>query len=275
MTTVQQRRAARRSTMPEDADVVDVDDPASTDLLHEQRQRLLPLLHENAFHLPATDVEINPYSLPGTPLYERFVAARAQLPDKSMRLFFHGTPETNVKAICRDGLDPKLRRAQALGPGEYFSGKPRISVKYCQGGSKMLVFCILMDPSGVTQFHARPDGGGVAVIHKPEHQLPLAVVTFDPAKIEDVAAPVAPRAAGVPRSAGPRKSGGSSSAPAAAVAKAQPTLWKRKEERRKRLAEAAWKAEAATKRLAEAAARATAEIKRMAKAEREDPDWEP
>ena len=186
-----ERRAARRSAVPAHADVVDVEDRASTDLLHEQRERLPSFLHESAQQLPFTDVYMNPHSLPGTPLYERFFAAWARVPDKSMRLVFHGTPEKNIDAICREGLDPNRRRGQALGPGEYFGGQPMISLGYCKGGHKMLVFCILTDPSGVTSLmedshhpYARDAVPGVAVIHKPEHQLPLAVVTFDPERMK-------------------------------------------------------------------------------------------
>ena len=181
------RRAERRSAVPAHADVVDVDDEASTDLLHEQRQRLPAFLRENERQLPVTDIAMNPHSLPGTPLYERFFAAWAHVPNKSMRLVFHGTSEENIDAICREGLDPKRRRGQAMGPGEYFGGQPAVSLGYCRGGRKMLVFCILTDPSGVTQFNEQIPGG-VAVIHKPEHQLPLAVVTFDPYKLAEAPA---------------------------------------------------------------------------------------
>ena len=79
------------------------------------------------------------------------------------------------------------QQQQAMGPGEYFGGQPAVSLGYCRGGRKMLVFCILTDPSGVTQFNEQIPGG-VAVIHKPEHQLPLAVVTFDPYKLAEAPA---------------------------------------------------------------------------------------
>ena len=178
----QRRRAERRSEVPAHAQVIDVDDAASTDLLYEQRQRLPAFLREHAHQLPATDVAMNPQSLPGTELYNRFFAAWAQVPNKSMRLVFHGTSEENIDAICAEGLDPKRRRGQALGPGEYFAGTPGVSIGYCKGGRKMLVFCILIDASGVTSYNeAIP--GGIAVIHKAEHQLPLAVVTFDRDKV--------------------------------------------------------------------------------------------
>ena len=55
----------------------------------------------------------NPRSLPGRPLYERFVAAWSAVPDKSMRLAFHGSAEANMAAICREGLDPRRRTGQA------------------------------------------------------------------------------------------------------------------------------------------------------------------
>ncbi len=193
----QKRRAERRSGVPAHAEVIDVDDAASTDLLYEQRQRLPEFLRDHQLQLPATDVTMNPHSFPGTKLYERFFAAWAQVPNKSMRLVFHGTSEDNIEAICAEGLDPKRRRGQALGPGEYFAGTPGVSLGYCRGGRKMLVFCILIDASGVTSYNeAIP--GGIAVIHKPEHQLPLAVVTFDPGKLPGALARRAADAVGVP-----------------------------------------------------------------------------
>ena len=153
------------------------------DLLHEQREQLPAFLSEYEDQLPVLDITINPHSLPGKPLYDRFFAAWEKVPDKSMRLVFHGTHEDNIEKICVQGLDPNLRRGQALGPGEYFGAKPGLSLGYCKGGRKMLVFCILTDPSGVTKIDGR--GGGVAVIHKSDHQLPLAVVTFDEVKAQE------------------------------------------------------------------------------------------
>ena len=50
------------------------------------------------------------------------------------------------------GLDPKRRAGQAHGPGEYFAGAghSQISVAYCKGGRKMIVFAVLVDRSGLT-----------------------------------------------------------------------------------------------------------------------------
>ena len=44
----------------------------------------------------------------------------------------------------------------------------------------MLVFLVLLDPSGVTR-----TGEGVTVIHQPEHQLPIAVIEFEVPKNAD------------------------------------------------------------------------------------------
>ena len=55
-----------------------------------------------------------------------------------------------------------------------FGEQAAVSLGYCRGGRKLLVFLVLLDPSGVTA-----TGGGITVIHQPEHQLPIAVVTFE------------------------------------------------------------------------------------------------
>ena len=45
---------------------------------------------------------------------------------------------------------------------------------YCQGGRKMIVFAVLMDQSGLTK-----RAGGIVVVNKTEHQLPMFVITFE------------------------------------------------------------------------------------------------
>ena len=115
----------------------------------------------------------NPRSMPGHPLYERFVAAWAAVPDKKMRLVFHGSAEENMTVICREGLDPRRRAGQAMGPGEYFGHSMAVSHGYCKGGRHMLLFAVLLDRSGVTTDQPTAGGAGgagVTVINKPEHQ---------------------------------------------------------------------------------------------------------
>jgi hypothetical protein len=109
--------------------------------------------------------EPSAHAVPGEPLYERFLTAWVES-NMDVRLVFHGTAEANVDAICKEGLDPVRRAGQAMGPGEYFAGAAATSVPYCKGGSQMLVFAVLTDPSGITL-----DNGAFVVVHKVERQL--------------------------------------------------------------------------------------------------------
>ena len=91
---------------------------APADVLARQRARIAAFLRSS--HCKALRVQrcdANPHAAPGRPLYERFAAALERVDDKRVELCFHGTPEVNVDSILRDGLDPKLRRGQALGKG--------------------------------------------------------------------------------------------------------------------------------------------------------------
>ena len=112
------------------------------DVLRAQRNQIRHWLQQNATMLNVRDVWSNPASLPGGELYRRFAAAHEAAPDKAVRLVFHGTREENIKTICQHGLDPKFRgkNGQALGAGEYFAERPDISLAYCAGGKRMLVF---------------------------------------------------------------------------------------------------------------------------------------
>lgn len=122
--------------------------------------RPLPLFH-------------NPKSQPGEPLYERFISAWAAVPNKKIKLVFHGTPADNIESICTNGLDPARRNGQAYGPGEYFGAAMDVSKGYCRSGRHMLIFAVLLDKSGLTVSNKQ-----MVVVNKAEHQLPLAVVTM-------------------------------------------------------------------------------------------------
>jgi hypothetical protein len=187
----ERRRQARREHARMMADAVDLE-AEPEDLLVEQRASISELIKQAApkCQIPGApprfgrslqlEVWLNPRSLPGCSLYERFVAAWGQVPDKTIRLVFHGTPEANINCICRDGLDPRRRNGQVHGSGEYFGGNMDVSLGYCRGGRYMLVFAVLLDRSGVTKVVNPQAGvpGEIVVINKPEHQLPLAVVSI-------------------------------------------------------------------------------------------------
>ena len=145
------------------------------DVLADQRRNIRAWLATHARGLRVVHVEENRHARPGQPLYNRFVTAWERVQDQTVKLVFHGTAEANIGAILRNGLDPRRRSGQAHGPGEYFAGEKNsaISVAYCRGGKKMLVFAVLVDRSGLTK-----DSPQIVVINKPEHQLPLFVLTF-------------------------------------------------------------------------------------------------
>lgn len=172
------RTPARASQARLNRDIEESKKRASEDILHEQRDRIRAWLKAQAAHLSVRDVYANPAAMPDGELYRRFKEAQEKAGDKSVRLVFHGTREDNIEDICRKGLDPSRRGAngQAHGPGEYFAENPSISVPYCAGGKKMIVFAVLMDKSGLT----KRDGSGIVVVNKTEHQLPMFVITFEP-----------------------------------------------------------------------------------------------
>ena len=91
--------------------------PGVVDELKEQRAKIQAFLSARGTGLKVQRCDANPHAAPGAPLYERFIAARRRCRDQRVQLVFHGTPSANVEAICRNGLDPKRRAGQAMGPG--------------------------------------------------------------------------------------------------------------------------------------------------------------
>eukprot|EP01065_Artemidia_motanka_P040258 TRINITY_DN5004_c0_g1_i1.p1 TRINITY_DN5004_c0_g1~~TRINITY_DN5004_c0_g1_i1.p1 ORF type:complete len:1293 (+),score=278.73 TRINITY_DN5004_c0_g1_i1:42-3881(+) len=56
---------------------------------------------------------------------------------------WHGTDYSNVLPIILHGFDPKKRKTQAYGAGEYFASKPIDSMLYATGPTSFLLFCRL------------------------------------------------------------------------------------------------------------------------------------
>jgi hypothetical protein len=130
--------------------------------------------------LAVAEVHANPASLPGNQLYGNFAAAHTRASDKRVLLGFHGTPPENLESICSLGLDPARRGAngQAMGRGEYFATRAQTSMAYCRLDPRasrwsVLLFALLEDAAGLS---ARTED--VVVVHRPDHQLPLCVVSF-------------------------------------------------------------------------------------------------
>ncbi len=160
-----------------DGDAAGASAAGAADILAAERRHIHRWLREGAARV-LRDYKLveNEHARPGRPLYERFARCWRAAADKRVRLVFHGTPEHNVENICRTGLDPARRSGQAHGRGEYFGGDAAVSLGYCQGGCKMLVFAVMLDASGLT---ADLRQHNIVVINKPEHQLPLFVLGFE------------------------------------------------------------------------------------------------
>jgi hypothetical protein len=149
------------------------------DVLEELRDSVCEWLNEHARSFDVLDVKENPHSKPFTSLYTRFVNSWQGVNDQRMELAFHGTAETNIENICENGLDPKLRKLQAFGPGEYFGNYAETSAPYCRGGDKIIGFGLLVDKSGLTYKSGLTSNlNNIIVINKPEHQIPLFIITM-------------------------------------------------------------------------------------------------
>ena len=111
-------------------------------------------------------VRPNPGLVKGCPSVQRFaravnklakgkVGGRQAVLDEGM-FGWHGTScDSAVAGICHEGFDPKRRRGQACGPGEYFTQghKAAYSIGYSGGNTgngHMIVALILQEPSLVT-----------------------------------------------------------------------------------------------------------------------------
>ena len=95
----------------------ELDDLAVDDVLARQRAKIRSFLRKRGAALRVQACHGNPHAMPGMPLYARFAEALQRVGSKRIRLAFHGTPEENIDAICREGLDPARRSRQAMGPG--------------------------------------------------------------------------------------------------------------------------------------------------------------
>eukprot|EP00490_Sorites_sp_Unknown_P005157 CAMPEP_0114641074 /NCGR_PEP_ID=MMETSP0191-20121206/2054_1 /TAXON_ID=126664 /ORGANISM="Sorites sp." /LENGTH=284 /DNA_ID=CAMNT_0001853073 /DNA_START=104 /DNA_END=959 /DNA_ORIENTATION=+ len=101
------------------------------------------------------------------------------LKDSSRSEFaWHGTSSlANVKNICWDSLNPKLRSGQAYGRGEYFSTDASVSSSYSGSSGYLLVFLLLLGA------HNSTHNGNYRVVDNPAdgssmYCLPLGVVDY-------------------------------------------------------------------------------------------------
>ncbi|CAB9527727.1 expressed unknown protein [Seminavis robusta] len=96
---------------------------------------------------------------------------------KRIGVVFHGTPEERVQEILNNGLDPKYRKTQAFGKGEYFSKDPGLATTYTKGGHKMIVFLIFI-PEEHERYYNQKDRD-IIVVNNTSHELPIGVITYE------------------------------------------------------------------------------------------------
>eukprot|EP01064_Diplonema_japonicum_P029635 TRINITY_DN484_c0_g1_i12.p1 TRINITY_DN484_c0_g1~~TRINITY_DN484_c0_g1_i12.p1 ORF type:complete len:170 (+),score=15.75 TRINITY_DN484_c0_g1_i12:39-548(+) len=90
---------------------------------------------------------------------------------------WHGTKTIDAFVnICRCGWDPRLRKGQSCGPGEYFAHHNDTSLGYASTTGLVLLACILEGPWLTNCSHlvvGNPLDGNVA------YQLPVLVVKYN------------------------------------------------------------------------------------------------
>jgi len=166
-------QAARRNML--------ADAQAAGDAFAEQRRMIEDLVNDPVVFggLVALQVEHNRYSLPGSPMYERFVATRAGKPPPPLRIVFHGTDDENIEPILANGMDPSRRgmHGQVHGPGEYFATCALTSVRFALRNrpgrltGRLLIFL-------VSEKEVLPQAPDVVVVNDVSRELPLGTVTF-------------------------------------------------------------------------------------------------
>ena len=132
---------------------------------------------------------------PGKHLKQRFFdACRANSnADQSAAVVFHGTADRNIKNILKSGLDPKKRRGQAYGPGEYFGKDPGTSSGYCHGCKRMCVFFVIVprlrpvESQSANVATIRPPYEMI-VVEQNHHQLPIGILKFSSVDAQVMAA---------------------------------------------------------------------------------------
>ena len=96
---------------------------------------------------------------------------------KRMGVVFHGSPEERIPQILKNGLDPRYRRTQAFGKGEYFSKDPGLATTYCQGGHKLIVYLVFI-PEEHEKYYNQRDRD-IIVVNNVSHELPVGVLSFE------------------------------------------------------------------------------------------------
>ena len=101
----------------------------------------------------------------------------------SLGVVFHGTPSERVAHILKHGLNPKYRRTQAFGRGEYFSKDPGLATTYCGlgphglGPATLIVYLVFI-PEDQEKYYSQRDRDILCIEHV-HHELPIGVLQFE------------------------------------------------------------------------------------------------
>ena len=126
--------------------------------------------------LTVKSIDENSEAKPGGQLFQSYKTKMLSLPkhQRNSCLAFHGTSESNIPNICKNGYDSSRRSGQAYGAGEYFATTPDTPLSYCKGGKKLILNELLLGQQGI--HHTQH--GTIVVMKDPVHDLPRFVVTF-------------------------------------------------------------------------------------------------
>ena len=115
-----------------------------------------------------------------SPCYDRFQSA---LPfvchSETLALVFHGTGQSNIASILKNGLDPTYRLGQRFGEGEYFAKDIAFSDSFTKGGKEMLIFVVVLPgQTDLQDKHGTPCPDEYVVVENNAHQIPLGTVRY-------------------------------------------------------------------------------------------------
>ena len=128
------------------------------------------------------EICLNADCAPGTALHTKFVEACRRHSDRNVEIVFHGTDDSNISAILRNGLDPSLRgtaHGQAFGPGEYFARNVQCALGYSHPKSKhdstnvsrSVIVCAVLTTS-------QGDHERIVVVSESDCHIPLALLSY-------------------------------------------------------------------------------------------------
>lgn len=90
---------------------------------------------------------------------------------------FHGTPESNIPKIAKEGFLKDLQINNAYGKGTYFAHDPKVSAEYCRSqGTKMFLVEIHVESDDSDIIFEK--GNLYYIIPEPKGIMPRFIITF-------------------------------------------------------------------------------------------------